>query len=136
MKVFSGDVVLKDVKGKRFAYLVVEPVSYENDFFKIDVKGGWETDGASVPKFLQNIFAPFADLTIEAAIVHDALYMAEALPRKKCDEIFLEIMELSGVPYWKRKLMYIAVRIGGGAVWKEHNKKAVNEAKKYVQILK
>ena len=40
--------------------------------------------------------------------------------RAQCDKIFLEAMGVLGVNKFKRKLMYRAVRIGGGFGWRTH----------------
>lgn len=134
MQEFRGKIILEKIEDKEFAYLVLDPVSYENKKYLIEVSGGWETDGASVPKVFQNIFSSYAEQTIFAAIIHDALYMSEALPRKECDLIFLELLKLKGVGWFKRRVMYRAVRLGGGFVWKKHKKSKVKKAKKFVKI--
>ena len=86
----------------------------------IDVPAGFETDFASVPRGLWNIFPPDGPWT-QAAVVHDWLYNTKGLhllTRKACDGIFLEAMAALKVPFWKRQLMYRAVRIFGGLYWK------------------
>lgn len=84
----------------------------------IDVPKGLETDFASVPKGLWNILPPDGEYT-QAAVLHDFLYQTKGengkRTRKECDEIFLEGMKVLGVPWWKRKLMFTAVRIFGSA---------------------
>lgn len=134
MREFRGKIILEKVHDREFAYLVLEPVAYENEKYVIEVAGGWETDGASVPKVFQNIFSAYGEQSIYGAIVHDALYMAEALPRKECDAIFLELLKLKGVGWFKRRVMYRAVRLGGWLVWKKHKPKKVKEAKKFIKI--
>ena len=134
MKRFIGDIVLRKVNKKEFSYIVDEAVGYENEKYLISVKSGWITDGASVPRVFQNIFSPYGEQSIFGAIIHDALYMAEALPRKECDLIFLEILKLKGVGWLKRSVMYSAVRLGGGFVWRKHKKEEVKKAKKFVKV--
>lgn len=85
----------------------------------IDVPMGFETDFASVPRGLWNIFPPDGPWT-QAAVVHDWLYNTRGMhvrTRKACDVIFLEAMTALKVPLWKRQLMYRAVRIFGGVYW-------------------
>jgi len=135
MREFVGKVVIEKVEDKESSYLVVAPVSYLNEKYHINVYGGWVTDGASVPKLFQNIFSSYGENTIFGAIIHDALYMSEALPRDVCDTIFLEILELKGVSLLKRRAMYRAVRIFGGFVWKKHNKNDVSKAKQFINVI-
>lgn len=84
------------------------------------VPKGFISDWASVPALLDGVvpsFGPYAP----AAIAHDYLYsMGGVLPyvtRKQADDLFLDLMAELGVPWWKRSLMYRAVRIGGGSGW-------------------
>jgi len=95
----------------------------ENEFIIPDhgivaVKPGFKFDGASIPKlFWSLVGSPFTGKYQRPALLHDALYGAEIFPRKICDEIFLEYMKEEGVGWWKRNLMWIAVRSFGGFVW-------------------
>ena len=85
----------------------------------IDVPAGFETDFASVPRGLWNIFPPDGPWT-QAAVLHDLLYNTRGFhlrTRKECDKIFLEAMAALGVPFWKRQVMYRAVRCFGWAYW-------------------
>ena len=45
-------------------------------------------------------------------------------------------MKEDGVGYFKRYSMYLAVRLGGGKVWKEHTKEEVLKYKDYCQVVK
>jgi hypothetical protein len=45
-----------------------------------------------------------------AAIVHDFLYRTGKGTKKEADDLFLEMMEHLGVPWFRRKIMYRAVR--------------------------
>lgn len=120
-------VVIKQKNGKwktfrEFRYYV----DYENSPDYIDVPEGFETDFASVPRGLWNIFPPDG-LYTQAAVLHDYLYHQRGnhtRTRKECDGIFLEAMGVLGTPWWKRHLMYRAVRLFGGAYW---NKKSDEE---------
>jgi hypothetical protein len=46
-------------------------------------------------------------------VLHDDLY-AKRAERSFADRVFLEAMEAEGVPWWRRRLMYAAVRAFGG----------------------
>ena len=96
------------------------------------VKAGFRTDGASIPKVAWRIIGtPFGvsgwgskhPSYLAAAVVHD-MYCDRANSlsgglrwdlRKEGDKLFAEMLEVLGVPAWKVKLMYPAVRSAGMA---------------------
>lgn len=86
----------------------------------IIVPEGFVTDFASIPRGLWNIFPPLGPWA-RAAIVHDYLYSTAGLygryTRKRCDDIFVEIMKILKVAAWKRTCMYYAVRAFGHLGW-------------------
>lgn len=95
----------------------------------IEVPEGFITDFASVPRIFWNIIPPFGEYS-SAAVIHDFLYNRHGdVPegkhrsRKDCDLIFLEAMEVMSVPWWKRQVMYRAVRTFGWWPWDYRAKK-------------
>ena len=93
----------------------------------IVIPKGFVTDLASIPR-LARLIIPVNGRHRLAAIVHDYLYARKGLlsivvrmSRKQADQVFLEALKVQGVGWWKRQLMYTAVRAGGWAYW---NKKA------------
>ena len=78
----------------------------------IYVPVGYETDLASLPRFMWWLFPPHGKYS-KAAIVHDYVYSNALGTKKQADKIFYEAMGVLGVPKWKRILMYWAVRVGG-----------------------
>lgn len=96
----------KIVKGFRYY------IGHEGSEEFIDIPEGFETDFASTPWGVRNMF-PKDGPWSQAAVVHDMCYQKRLYPRKRCDQIFLEAMTILGVPWWKRRLMYSALRIGG-----------------------
>lgn len=86
----------------------------------LTVPAGFVSDWASVPWWLDGIvpsFGPYAP----AAIAHDWLYerggVSPYLTRKQADELFLDLLAELRVPWWKRSLMFRAVRLGGASGW-------------------
>lgn len=80
----------------------------------IRVPVGFVTDYASVPRGLWNLFPPNGRYA-PAAVVHDFLYRRTLLDRGVCDRILLEGMDVLGVSWMTRHLIYRAVRMFGGA---------------------
>lgn len=79
----------------------------------IAVPEGFMFDLASVPRAFWWLIAPF-ELSIVAPLIHDWLCShgkSYGYSRKQADEIFSTLMELEGVPRWRRRLAYRAVRL-------------------------
>ena len=132
---FKTPLVLENIPYHPQEMMVYKPLRYCNLKLDIIVLPGFITDGASVPKLLQNIYPPFSGRYIEAAVLHDALYMSESLSRLQADKLFLEAMETLGVSWWKRMTMYYAVRAAGWYVWRKHKPKDVSFAKDFISII-
>ena len=73
---------------------------------------GFTTDFASVPR-VPFIFEIFGDTIHAPATLHDWLYRFAIEPRLICDRILLEAALAIGVPSWKAKAIYYAVRAFG-----------------------
>ena len=80
----------------------------------IIVPQGFISNGASIPRFFWRLIgSPWSGKYGRAAVVHDYMCFAEKVPRKQADKIFLEIMQELGVSWWRRGVMYWAVRVAG-----------------------
>lgn len=102
-------------------FILAERFRYYSALALITIPAGFPTDGASIPKCFWNIFSPFDQYKIQAAVVHDWLYSPQSLStftRKHCDQIFLQAMMDSGVPFVTRQIIYYAVRMFGGNLFK------------------
>ena len=101
----------------------------------VHVKPGFKTDGASIPRLLWRVFgSPYDPDIFPSAIGHDALYRGEIVPRKDADRAFLKMMEKSGVPEKKRRLVYRGVRWFGWITWLGHTDESVAEARRYIEM--
>lgn len=101
----------------------------------VHVKPGFQTDGASIPRILWRVFgSPYDPDIFPAAIGHDALYRGEIVPRKDADLAFLKMMEESGVPERKRRLIYRGVRWFGWITWLSHTPESIAETRRYITL--
>lgn len=106
---------------------IVEPFDYDIGDLggeKLTVPAGFITDFASVPRIFWNIFPPWG-MYGKAAVLHDWLYHVQIYTRRKCDQIFLEAMEVLKVPRLKRWTIYLVVRSGGWSAWNQHKVKNI-----------
>jgi hypothetical protein len=83
----------------------------------IVVPPGFTTDLASVPR-LPIVFLLTGATSDEAAVVHDYLYSCHQVPRNVADAVLREASRVTGVPGWRRWMMWAAVRVFGGSHWK------------------
>jgi hypothetical protein len=89
-----------------------------SDGTTITIPVGFETDFASVPRWLWSVIPPIGKYII-AAVVHDYLYDNRIGTRKEADKIFLDLMLQYGVHRWGAHCMYWGVRLGGKKWWRE-----------------
>lgn len=93
--------------------------SLKGDIIKVPV--GFVTDGASIPKFAYSLIGShWSGEYARACVPHDWCYFKQLYSRKKCDKLFLEAMLILKVPFWKRWIMYYAVRLVGWIRWNKY----------------
>ncbi|MEM0950552.1 MAG: DUF1353 domain-containing protein [Cyanobacteria bacterium P01_H01_bin.74] len=132
-------------------FVLTEDYQYEwvaknNTCYKLIVPTGFETDIASVPRWVWSVFGILPDgLHRGAAVLHDFLYFTnkpkgtratdyhyKLIPpdtwenishvvwtRKQCDRLFMRVMKESGVGPKKRWAMFKAVRLFGRWGWQK-----------------
>ena len=88
------------------------------------VPEGFESDGASVPRFLWGSITPAIDhRTIRGAIAHDYLYRRTPAgwTRKEADELFYDLIREDGLGWWASQKAYWGVRLFGSSSWRKTN---------------
>ena len=103
---------------RAFTYYIGEEDSEDS----ITVPKGFITDLASVP-WPASMLIPKSGQYNQAAVLHDFLYSVQTRSRIECDLIFKEAMTVLGVNWFKRNIMYRAVRIGGWLPWDKKKSK-------------
>lgn len=101
-------------------WIVHDPLIYQSDVAAriITVPAGFPTNLASVPR-LPVVFLLTGSTSNEAAVVHDYLYSTGIVSREIADKVLEEASAVTGVPWWRRKLMYFGVRFGGSSHYQE-----------------
>lgn len=83
---------------------------------RLCVPAGYQSDGASVPRFLWRLLSPCIDpLTLVPSIVHDYLYEWRLGTRYEADEWYVNSLDGIGYPVWKCILTFIGIRLFGGS---------------------
>ena len=87
---------------------------------------GFESDGASVPRFFWRLVCPPVDPhAVRAGVAHDWIYRAQPAgwTRKEADKMFLCFLIEDGLSPFRARLAYWGVRLGGWAAWNENRKR-------------
>jgi len=101
-------------------FILLSHLVYENDDLVITIHPGFDFDGASIPQIFWSIIgSPMTGRYQRAACLHDALYASRLFDRSYCDNLFYQAMIREGVPKFKAKLIYYAVRAGGQKAYDE-----------------
>ena len=120
MSSFTTPLIVQPVDPRNWK--LVKPFEYHVGSIDSDevisVPIGFITDFASIPRIFWSVFPPYGKYG-KAAVIHDYIYRNGLYKRKKCDGIFLEGMVVLGVAVWKRKVIYWAVRIFGGSLYRK-----------------
>lgn len=123
----DGDPLpIEQIGHRRFRLLADHRVI--TDDFVLTVPAGTVSDLSSVPRLLWPALAPF-ELGRTAPWVHDLLYQRGGRPGAACepprtftrleaDRLFLQLMAVEDVPWWRRTLAYRAVRLAGWGAWR------------------
>lgn len=92
--------------------------SYYSDIArqKITAPKGFRTDFTSVPR-LPIVFLLCGDTSTEAAVIHDWLYTRKITTRRVADAVLREAGKVSGVPAWRRWMIWAGVRAFGQGPW-------------------
>lgn len=109
--------ILDELREDRVCVRLLETFAYQvRDGDVIVVPAGFVTDFASIPRMFWRLEPPLGRAG-KAAVVHDFLYREKLRTREEADTIFRQAMGELGVPMWKRRLMWAAVRVGGAGGW-------------------
>ncbi len=106
--------------GKRFTVYGLEARYSARFGFDIDPPYEFTSDLTSSPSVLRSVVSIWGKHGL-AALYHDYLYrhVLPGITRKMADQIMLEFMEVDGVGWTRRRLIYAAVRVGGKGSWQE-----------------
>ena len=102
-------------------YRLLEPLVYGD----LTVPAGFESDGASVPRFFWRIvFPPGDQKALRAAFLHDYIYRTHPAgwSRAAADELFRRVLIEDGVSRNSAALAYYGVRLFGGSSWEAGGK--------------
>lgn len=124
---------LDDGYHRRLIEAVIYHVGGMESKDQIVVPAGFVWDGGSVPRLFWNLVDPWGSAS-KAYLLHDWLYATQERSRLVSDAILMEAMEVLNVALWKRKAIYLGVRMGGWLAWGQHRKELATIAKKATSV--
>lgn len=113
MSAFTTPLQLEYLDGIHYKLIAEFDFASEQAERIIRVPAGFVTDFASIPRFFWRVLPPTGQYG-KAAVVHDYLYGVGLVARPVADRVLLEGMLVLGVPHWKARIIYAAVRVFGG----------------------
>lgn len=115
MAEFQTPLVVQEIDDDKWK--LKEDLVYRGDIVGlVYIPAGFVTDFASVPR-LPLAYWVAGNTAHEAAVVHDFLYQTHPCTKSQADRTFREAMAITGIPAWKKNIMYLAVVIGGWSAW-------------------
>ena len=115
--IITGPLDIRHVGGENWRLLA--PLAVEWNSMEFDVRAGFKTDLASVPRVIRGL-VPKGRNETRGAVVHDWLYRGHEAgwTRLEADSLFLAAMDEDGVGWLRRQTIYRAVRAFGMWSWK------------------
>ena len=110
-----------DKRGNVCRTLFPKKISFRGKSFTIP--RGFESDGASVPRFFWRIVCPPLDpAAVRAGIAHDYIFRLQPpnWTRKEADEMFLCFLIEDGISPYRARRAYLGVRLFGWIAWWEN----------------
>ncbi len=93
------------------------------------IKAGFESDGASIPRFAAGLFPPFGRY-LKAALLHDMAYRypqefmkktndgTRSITRREADNLMFAACTQLRIRWWRKWSIYIALRLFGWLGWR------------------
>lgn len=98
-------------------YQLLVPLSYVDQGGEVfTAPAGFQTDFCSVPR-VPLAYMILGNRARKAGTIHDWLYTAKPVNRKRADELLREMVQVDGISKVEAWLFWAAVRIGGGSHW-------------------
>ena len=117
-KYYLNDLVVKPLENGKDWELQEDFYFWVPVLGKFCIKESFIFDFASIPKVFRLFFQPATGLFRYSALCHDYFYREGIVTRKEADETFRFLMESDGVNFFKRNILFYAVRVGGWASYK------------------
>lgn len=104
-------------------------IEMDGRVYDLEIKDGFEFDGATIPRFLWSIAGyPFQSPRVTAAVMHDWLYTTHVVKRKVADKLFYNAMIGLGCKRFCAGFDYLFVRMFGLVGWNKNTYEGIMKA--------
>ncbi len=114
-------IVISPIEDNMRRFRLLQPIEVIVDIdgkpYVFKVPAGFQTDFASVPRWLHGLVPPMGKYAL-AALVHDYLYRYGEVSRREADAVFWALSEYGKYGKWRSWLLYLVVRVLG---WIRYN---------------
>ena len=110
----------EDARGN--VYTLLSPIRYCG----LEIPAGFESDGASVPRFFwRAVFPPGYPPALPAAFIHDYVYRThpDGWSREEADICFYYLLKDAGISEARARAAYLGVKLFGKPAWNAGGKK-------------
>jgi hypothetical protein len=115
-----------------YRYVVCEKIRFTIDGTEYFIPKNFETDLASIPRFVWPYLSPAHSALMRASIVHDWFYRRTCdFNRYETDLIFYHMLRNDGVSFMTANVMYYGVRLFG---WNSYNEDYCDERKGLTEL--
>ncbi len=114
------DVHKSDERGNVYTLRETGGLNFDWRGKRISVPEGFESDGASVPRFFWRwVFPPGDTRALRAAFAHDWVYRThpESWTKPEADQMFRELLIADGIAPCRARRAYWGVKFFGASSW-------------------
>lgn len=109
---FLNRLQIQELDEEHRDWQLLSPLKYKGNDETFEAPADFITNFASVPQVFWSVVSPWGR-QMKAAIMHDYFYKTGCVSRLDADRLFYRMMKELGVSWWKRQVMYRAVRLFG-----------------------
>ena len=114
---FLTKLEIREADDEAKYWQLLSPLTWRTDDGReYSVPAGFVTNFASIPRVFWSVLPPW-DRHMKAAVFHDYLYNTKRVSREHADNIFYKQMKALGVSWWRRNVIYRAVRLFGARAY-------------------
>lgn len=107
---------IEEVDEEHRNWKLLDNLDYAGNQQVFSIPRGFVTNFASVPQIFWSMIAPWGR-HMKPAVMHDYFYRTAIVSRLDADRLFYRMMKQLGVSWWKRQVIYRAVRLFGATYY-------------------
>lgn len=118
---FKTDITLTHIPDRSSWNVTADIIYYsERYLWCVIVPAGFNTDLASIPRYVWWLIPRDDRHIVDGAVIHDYLYRDGSCTRAQADMILRDAIRERQGKYWYRAIVWSFVRIFGAKAWASH----------------